>query len=150
MAELIGACVSNPELSGNKTIEVIASDAIPPQPLEDLLAGIEPEISLEEMAAKQAEIADVRNRRAGLAAEAEELEAQLAEAEERKVNAENAFSSARSELQELRSNVCPLASSHHALLIFATRAMLAPCCSCMCLSSPTSCVQRPSCTPRSA
>eukprot|EP00892_Ulva_mutabilis_P006057 jgi/Ulvmu1/3823/UM018_0034.1 len=104
VAELIGACVSNPELSGNKTIEVVASEAIPPRPLEELLDGIDAEISLEEMAAKQAEIADLRNRRGALAAEAEELEAQLAEAEERKVLAENEFSTARSGLQEIRGN----------------------------------------------
>lgn len=107
VAELVGTCVSNPELSGNKTLEVIASDTIPLRPLEELLESVEAEISLEEMAAKQAEIADVRNRRGALAGEAEELEAQLAEAEERKVLAENEFSTARSALQEIRSTVRP-------------------------------------------
>jgi multidrug resistance efflux pump len=105
VAELAAACASNEELAGNKTLEVVAMDTIPKRPLEEMLAEIEPEISLEEMRQKQAKIADVRNRAKALFAEEEELEAQLAEAEEKKVVAEQEFALARGELQEVRSEV---------------------------------------------
>ena len=55
----------------------------------------------------QAEIADVRNRADGFSREAEELEATLAEAEEKKVTAEKAFSAARTTLQEVKAEVRP-------------------------------------------
>lgn len=53
----------------------------------------------------QAEIADVRNRQEVLGRAAEELEAQLAEAEERKIKAEEAFSKARGALKEVKEEV---------------------------------------------
>lgn len=53
----------------------------------------------------QAEIADVRNRADGFSREAEELEAALAAAEEKKLLAEQAFSAARKDLQEVKAEV---------------------------------------------
>jgi chromosome segregation ATPase len=57
----------------------------------------------------QAEIADVKNRAEGYSREAEELEARLAEAEERKVKAEQRFSAARTALQSVKADVRALA-----------------------------------------
>ena len=103
VAELVAACLGNLEASGNKIVEAVAEEEAPERDLEELLGAIEPEISLEEQAERQAAIGDARNRERQLEAEAEELAAQLAAAEERKVNAENAFSEARSTLQEFKS-----------------------------------------------
>ena len=105
VAELIGACLLNPELSGNKTLEAVALDDAPRRELEDLLGDVEAEISMDEMREKQAAIGGARARAAALEKEAEQLEEQLAAAEESKVNAEQAFSAARSELQDVRGQV---------------------------------------------
>jgi hypothetical protein len=105
VAEVVAACATNAEASGNKTVEVIAEEGAPQPDFEEMLASIEPEISLEEMGERQAKIADLRNRERQLQAEAESLEEQLAEAEERKVLTERAYSEARAQLQEVRSSV---------------------------------------------
>jgi chromosome segregation ATPase len=86
-------------------VEVVAQEGGPEPDLEAMLAAIEPEITLEEMKERQAKIADLRNRERQIQAEAEALEEQLTEAEERKVLAEQAYSEARSQLQEVRTSV---------------------------------------------
>jgi hypothetical protein len=105
VAEVVAACAINAEASGNKTVEVVAQEGGPEPDLEAMLAAIEPEITLEEMKERQAKIADLRNRERQIQAEAEALEEQLTEAEERKVLAEQAYSEARSQLQEVRTSV---------------------------------------------
>jgi hypothetical protein len=53
VAELIATCVANSDLSANKTIEIVASDTVPPRPLEEQLMEAPQEISIEELRQKQ-------------------------------------------------------------------------------------------------
>ena len=53
VAEVIAACVANPDLSANKTIEVVASDVAPPRPLEEMLEDQPVEITVEELRERQ-------------------------------------------------------------------------------------------------
>lgn len=106
VAELVAGVLSGGDAAANKTLEVVAVQGEAARPTAELLASIEADISVEDMRERQAQIADVRNRQAALEAEAEELEAELAAAEERKLNAEQAFSAARSNLDDVRREVC--------------------------------------------
>jgi uncharacterized protein YbjT (DUF2867 family) len=105
VAEVAGACLADIQLSGNKVIEAIADEEADERDLDELLAEIEPEITLQEQAERQAAVADARNCERALEREAEELEAQLAAAEERKADAEEAYTAARAQLQGLKSEV---------------------------------------------
>lgn len=105
VAEVVAACLSDTEASGNKTLEVVAEEGAPEPDFDAMLAEIEPEISIEEMREKQVAIADLRNREQQLVAEAESLEEDLAAAEEQKVLAEQAYSEAREQLGDVRSEV---------------------------------------------
>jgi len=81
---------------------------------------------MDELREKRAMIGDARNRAAQLAAELEDLEAQVAAAEEARAGAERAFADARQQLQAVSQEVRRAASAAMVLGLLVAQLLTAP------------------------